>query len=153
MKLTLLAWATPLFARIARGESFLYSSSHQQKEHLDNLFQEMDIDIDVAQLEEMLDKNVGSLAPGFRPRVKSDPKPIAGLYDVAYMKYKNELMDKTNKHISVFFPVNYDNETTPAFKFIAYMHGYGGGGERAKRANYIRMLAIKRILKFYHTKC
>ena len=72
--------------------------------------------------------NLTSISPGFRPVVAGDPSPIDGFYDVAYMKYKNPLMDITNQHITVFFPVNYDADETPEFRFLAYSHGYMGGG-------------------------
>ena len=77
-----------------------------------------------------------SLSPGFRPKVKTDPAPIDGFFDVANIKYKNPLMDKSNQHITVFYPVNFDVNTTNSFRFIAYAHGYLGGGVQTGPSYY-----------------
>ncbi|GMI27096.1 hypothetical protein TeGR_g7885 [Tetraparma gracilis] len=71
--------------------------------------------------------NVGSLSPGFRPHPAGEPLPLPGLYKTSWKKFRVDEMDPTNKHITVFFPTNYD-ASAPPFRFLAYAHGFGGGG-------------------------
>ena len=78
-------------------------------------------------MEKFATDHVGSLSPGFRPHPPNSPPPLPSFYTVAHKKFKNEAMDITNKHITVFYPVDYGEEV-PAFRFLAYAHGFEGGG-------------------------
>ena len=85
---------------------------------------------------ELLEDGYQSLKPGFRPHPEGEPTPISGYYKVALKKYVNEKADPTNQHITVFYPVDYDIESTPKFRFLPYMHGFGGGGIQTVPAYY-----------------
>jgi len=50
-----------------------------------------------------------------------------GIYETVRATFMNPLMDRTDKNITVFYP-KFDGSTTTKFRFVAYAHGYGGGG-------------------------